>query len=67
MKVGDLVELVVKQYDIFDTKKNREIGIVCYTGSDRKGHWISVYYATSDSWRWHKGNELEILQRADIL
>ena len=66
MRVGDLVELVNKQYNIFEDVRTRDIGIVCFTGSDRKGHYISVYYATPDLWRWHTENELRLLQRVNI-
>ena len=67
MKVGDLVKLRNKQYSIFENKKENDIGLVCYTGSDRKGHYISVYYASLEVWRWHTVNELKIIQRVDML
>ena len=67
MKAGDLVEFINKQYDIFEFEKRRNIGIVCRIGSDKKGHYISVYYANEDVWRWHKEDELRILQRVNKL
>ena len=63
MKAGDLVEFIYKQYVIFEFVKRRNIGLVCRVGSDKKGHYISVYYANEGVWRWHMENELRVLQR----
>tara|TARA_R100000008_G_C3565123_1_gene158664 strand:+ start:713 stop:913 length:201 start_codon:yes stop_codon:yes gene_type:complete len=65
MKVGDLVARFDKQYNIFDNNE-KDIGIICYAGSDKKGHYISVYYAATDQWRWHTKGELKILQKGNI-